>query len=65
MLRAGGRVISVPVNHRPRERGASKYGLWNRVWVGIVDMFGVMWLARRVAKPDVEPLEPSPSEPKT
>lgn len=57
MLRAGGRVISVPVNHRARERGASKYGLWNRVWVGIVDMFGVMWLARRVARPEIETLD--------
>lgn len=62
MLRAGGQVISVPVNHRPRERGASKYGLWNRVWVGIVDMFGVMWLARRVAVPDVETLDSQTSE---
>lgn len=46
-IRAGGRVVSVPVNHRPRERGASKYGLFNRLWVGIVDMFGVMWLKTR------------------
>jgi dolichol-phosphate mannosyltransferase len=45
--RAGARVISVPVNHRPRLRGASKYGMLNRLWVGIVDIFGVMWLRRR------------------
>jgi len=45
--RAGSRVVSVPVNHRPRTRGTSKYGLWNRLWVGIVDIFGVMWLKRR------------------
>ncbi|MGH8314411.1 MAG: glycosyltransferase, partial [Steroidobacterales bacterium] len=45
--RAGSRVISVPVNHRPRTRGHSKYGMWNRLWVGIVDIFGVMWLKRR------------------
>jgi dolichol-phosphate mannosyltransferase len=45
--RAGSRVVSVPVNHRPRTRGQSKYGLWNRLWVGIVDLFGVMWLMRR------------------
>jgi dolichol-phosphate mannosyltransferase len=45
--RAGSRVVSVPVNHRPRTRGQSKYGLWNRLWVGIVDIFGVMWLKRR------------------
>jgi dolichol-phosphate mannosyltransferase len=46
-LRAGARVVSVPVSHRPRERGASKYGLFDRLWVGIVDIFGVMWLRRR------------------
>src|SRR3954466_5238561 len=45
--RAGARVISVPVNHRPRMRGTSKYGMLNRLWVGIVDIFGVMWLRRR------------------
>jgi len=46
-LRAGARVVSVPVAHRPRERGTSKYGLFDRLWVGIVDIFGVMWLRRR------------------
>ena len=45
--RAGARVISVPVNHRPRARGTSKYGMLDRLWVGIVDLFGVMWLRRR------------------
>ncbi len=45
--RAGARVVSVPVNHRPRTRGTSKYGMLNRLWVGIVDIFGVMWLRRR------------------
>jgi dolichol-phosphate mannosyltransferase len=46
-LRQGSRVISVPVNHRPRLRGTSKYGMLNRLWVGIVDICGVMWLRRR------------------
>jgi dolichol-phosphate mannosyltransferase len=45
--RAGGRVISVPVHHRPRARGTSKYGMLDRLWVGIVDIGGVMWLRRR------------------
>lgn len=45
--RAGVRVVSVPVSHRPRMRGRSKYGLHNRLWVGIVDLFGVMWLINR------------------
>lgn len=45
--RAGARVVSVPVRHRPRTRGISKYGLHNRLWVGIVDLFGVRWLVLR------------------
>ncbi len=49
--RYGGRVESVVVNHRPRERGTSKYGVNNRLWVGIVDLFGVMWLIRRAKRP--------------
>jgi dolichol-phosphate mannosyltransferase len=45
--RHGARVTSVPVGHRPRTRGTSKYGMLNRLWVGIVDICGVMWLRRR------------------
>jgi dolichol-phosphate mannosyltransferase len=45
--RHGARVISVSVSHRPRLRGTSKYGMLNRLWVGIVDIAGVMWLRRR------------------
>ena len=45
--RDGAHVISVPVHHRPRTRGVSKYGLRNRLWVGIVDLFGVRWLILR------------------
>jgi dolichol-phosphate mannosyltransferase len=45
--RAGARVESVPVRHRARTRGVSKYGLRNRLWVGIVDLFGVRWLILR------------------
>ncbi len=47
MLRAGGRVRSVPVNHRPRRRGRSNYGTWDRLWAGLVDLVGVAWLGRR------------------
>ncbi|QXP85794.1 glycosyltransferase family 2 protein [Methylococcus sp. Mc7] len=52
--RAGAPVISVEVNHRPRLSGVSKYGTWHRLWVGIVDLFGVMWLQRRARVPQVE-----------
>lgn len=47
--REGFEVISLPVNHRERTRGTSKYGLHNRLWVGIVDLFGVSWLIRRAS----------------
>lgn len=53
MIRRGGRVVSVPVNHRHRERGTSKYGTLDRALVGIADLFGVMWLQRRGNRPDV------------
>jgi dolichol-phosphate mannosyltransferase len=49
--RAGGRSVSVPVNHRPRVHGISKYGVGNRLWVGLVDLFGVSWLIARRFKP--------------
>lgn len=53
-LREGGRVVSVPVHHRPRLRGRSHYGVWNRLWVGLVDVLGVMWLRRRIRLSAVE-----------
>jgi dolichol-phosphate mannosyltransferase len=57
--RAGGAVVSVPVNHRPRGGGRSHYGLHNRLWVGIVDLLGVMWLQRRHRRPSgIEPIAP-------
>ncbi|HEC90507.1 MAG TPA: glycosyltransferase, partial [Alphaproteobacteria bacterium] len=42
MMRQGGRVVSVPVNHRRRRSGVTKYGLFDRLWVGIIDLFGVV-----------------------
>jgi len=49
--RQGGSVLSVPVNHRSRTRGRSKYGIHNRLWAGIVDLLGVAWLLRRERRP--------------
>ena len=54
-LREGSAVVSIPVRHRPRERGRSNYGLFDRLWVGIVDLFGVMWLQRRARRAVIEP----------
>ncbi len=45
--RSGLPTKSVVVTHRARVAGVSKYGLWNRLWVGIVDIIGVAWLQRR------------------
>jgi dolichol-phosphate mannosyltransferase len=52
--RAGGKVVSVEVNHRPRLSGTSKYGTWQRLWAGIWDLLGVIWLQRRAHVPEVE-----------
>ena len=53
-----GATVSVEVNHRPRTRGESNYGMFDRLWVGIVDLFGVMWLQRRVRRPKVSERRP-------
>jgi dolichol-phosphate mannosyltransferase len=45
--RAGYRVLSVPVHHRPRIHAKAHYGTWDRAWVGAVDLVGVAWLMRR------------------
>lgn len=45
--RNGGEVRAVPVNHRERWNGESKYGIKNRLWVGITDLLGVIWLQKR------------------
>jgi dolichol-phosphate mannosyltransferase len=52
--RQGIKVINLKVQHRPRLRGQSKYGVFNRLWVGIVDLFGVAWLMRRSCNAGVE-----------
>lgn len=56
-LQQGGRVINVPVDHRPRIHGRSKYGTLDRLFCGIIDLFGVMWLGRRNIKTEILPNE--------
>jgi len=46
----GARVVEVPVRHRPREHGVSKYGVGNRLFRGIRDLFGVRWLKSRMLR---------------
>src|SRR5262249_38229840 len=51
MLREGYEVEFANVNHRPRRHGRSKYGVLDRLLVGISDIFGVMWLKHRFKGP--------------
>ena len=53
ICRLQGQIVVSEVKHRDRQAGVSKYNMWNRLWVGIVDMFGVMWLQRRAKYPKV------------
>ena len=54
--RAGFASQSVPVGHRPRTAGTSKYGMLDRLWVGVADLRGVAWLMRRAKVTRVEEL---------
>lgn len=53
------------VNHRPRERGRTKYSNWQRGLVGLFDLFGVLWLKKRTRRPAPGrvTLERAPAEP--
>ena len=55
--RQGGTVLSVDVQHRARRQGESKYGIHNRLWVGMVDLLGVWWLQRRTRVPVVTEIQ--------
>jgi dolichol-phosphate mannosyltransferase len=54
MQRAGWKTVSVPVNHRPRTAGVSKYNNLHRALVGIRDLRGVAWLITRSRRTAVE-----------
>jgi len=43
----GARVTELPVSHRPRRHGRSKYGIGNRLFVGLADVFAVRWMQKR------------------
>ena len=45
---AGYRVVEMPVNHRARQYGVSKYGAMNRAFRGLIDCFAVRWMKKRV-----------------
>lgn len=54
----GARTLEIPVNHRPRVSGRSKYGLWNRLGRGVVDLLAIAWYQRRRLGP--VPFEETP-----
>jgi glycosyltransferase involved in cell wall biosynthesis len=54
LLLEGFRVVEVPVRHRPRRAGVSKYGNWSRLWGGLADLWAVRWMARRRLGYEVE-----------
>lgn len=55
----GWKTREIPVSHRPRVAGVSKYGVWNRLGRGLYDLVGVGWyLKRRLHLPKVEALSP-------
>ncbi|MFC5578955.1 glycosyltransferase family 2 protein [Lysobacter niabensis] len=56
MQRAGWKTVSVPVNHRARSTGVSKYNNLNRALVGIRDLRGVAWLITRSKRTATEEL---------
>lgn len=49
----GARIAELPVNHRPRTVGRTKYGIGNRLWVGIADTLAVRWMQRRLVRPKI------------
>jgi len=46
-------VVEVPVGHRPRKFGRTKYGVHNRLWRGIADCLAVRWMRARAVSPVV------------
>ncbi len=50
----GATIAEIKVNHRPRTRGVSKYGTWDRLKAGIYDLIGVRWLIDRAIRPRVK-----------
>lgn len=60
--RNGMMVVNVPISHKEREHGKSKYNTWGRLKVGVVDLLGVAWLARRPCNPKLSIVETAKHE---
>jgi hypothetical protein len=57
MALEGARIVEIPVNHRPRLHGRSKYAIGDRLIQAGADLFAVLWMKRRVTRYDVKELE--------
>jgi dolichol-phosphate mannosyltransferase len=58
----GCRIAEVPVRHRPRRAGRSKYGNWGRLWTGLADLWAVRWMARRRLDYEIAEVRGGPGE---
>jgi len=59
LIKGGGyRIVEIPVNHRPRTAGVSKYGFGNRALKATMDMFGVKWILSRQIKIQIKGEQP-------
>ena len=56
LIRIGGcsKILEIPVNHRSRKHGETKYGIGNRLWVGIMDTLAVRWMQSRMVFADIK-----------
>nr|WP_319512729.1 glycosyltransferase family 2 protein [uncultured Cohaesibacter sp.] len=62
VVREGLKVVHIDVIDRGRSHGVSKYGIFDRLWVGIIDLFGVLWLRKRRKKiPVITEIDLSPN----
>jgi len=60
----GARLVEVPVSHRPRRFGRSKYGIGDRLFEGLVDLLAVRWMAKRALRYELRrPEEVGPPAP--
>lgn len=53
-IRGCAKILEMPVNHRPRVHGQTKYGIGNRLWVGLMDTLAVRWMQARMVYPEVK-----------
>ncbi len=58
----GARIAEIPVRHHPRTRGQAKYGVWNRLFRGLRDIFAVRWMQSRHLRYRIQARSVEPEE---